>query len=798
MAYLDDSANLQAVRELYLSRLVMPELTAERARIVTASYERTAGLPMVLRRAHALRDILAQMTVYLQPWELLAGNLGPEPVSAPLFPEGGADYVLEELDSYSTRPGDKFSVSKETKAQLRELLPRWKGHTLREYGLALMPCEAVRMREAGVFGAENMLTCGTGHFLPDYARILRSGFAAVRVEAEAGLAALDLSTEEGFRRRSFYESVVIICDAVRAFALRYAELAETMAADAAAAEVGNGERVTELRAIAARCRRVPEQPAKTFAEALQSLWLTHVICYIDSNGYGVTLGRSAAYLYPYFRADIDEGRIDEAQVVTLLISFFFKTNDILKLYNNAAAENYGGFPVGQPVQLGGLGPGGVDDVNELSFLFLEAERRVKLYQPDIGLLWTAKIDRRFLEEAVGLVATNSKPKFFNYHVGSEMYLQAGLPQRVANEEWAFIGCVEYGVPGQTWTWADAAMFNLPKCLELALNNGVDPVTAVQLGPRTGTFESFNSFAELREAFFAQIRHMFALTVQGITALQVAHKDRWPEPYESLLVGGCLQSGLDVNDGGAASYQTGVQFVGLATVIDSLMALKSYVYERCEIDAAELLAVLRADFAGQEVLRMRLYRGTSRFGMDLEEVNEVAAHVFSCCCEVTGAYRDIWGGIYTASFYTLTAHVGFGRRVGATPDGRHAFTPLSDASSPSQGALTAGITEIFATQSKLPHHKAINGTLLNVKINKQLFAGAEQSARLADLISAYFKMGGFHVQFNVVDVELLRDAQAHPENYPDLLIRVAAYVTNWNQLSRDVQNEIIARSEIGSL
>lgn len=792
MSYLDNDSKLQEVRNLYLSRLVKPRLTAERARIITNSYKETENDPTVLRRAKALRDILAQMTIYIKPWELFAGNLGPEPVSAPIFPEGGTDFILDELEGYETRPGDKFFVTEETKKELRDLLPQWKGSTLREYGLSLMPAEAVRMREAGVFGAENMLTCGTGHFLPDYRKILSSGFRVVREEAQRGLERVDLTTEQGYEQQSFYQGVVMICDAVRDFAHRYVDLAETLAA-----EESDPERKRELSEIAERCRRVPEEPAYGFGEALQSVWFTHLICYIDSNGYGVTLGRSASYLYPYYRASIDAGEITDDEVLSLLVSFFFKTNDILKLYNNTAAENYGGFPVGQPVQLGGIGNDGKDDTNELSFLFLSAEKRVKLYQPDIGLLWTDRMDRPFLEEAVSLVATNSKPKFFNYHVGSQMYLQAGLPKKVAEHEWAFIGCVEYGVPGKMWTWADAAMFNLAKCLELAVNDGIDPVSGEQLGTKTGTPDELLSFDSVVDAFERQVAHMFGLTVQGITALQIAHKERWPEPYESLLVDGCLRSGTDVNNGGAVSYQTGVQFVGFATVVDSLMAIKTFVFDRRALSLGELVNAMKGNFFDQDVLQMRLFRETPRFGVENETVNALAARVFSFCCDTTSRYHDIWNGIYTASFYTLTAHVGFGRRVGATPDGRRAFSPLSDASSPSQGASFSDVTEVLTTQAKLPHHKAINGTLLNVKIGWKLFEGAEQISRLADLISAYFRMGGFHVQFNVVDVELLRDAQAHPENYPDLLIRVAAYVTNWNQLSRAVQDEIIARTEMES-
>ncbi|WP_319476334.1 pyruvate formate lyase family protein [Marispirochaeta aestuarii] len=792
MSYLDNPIRLQEVRSFYLERLLKPKLTSERADIVTSSYARTEGSHPITRRAQALKDILSRMSIYIKPWELLAGNLGPEPVSAPVFPEGGADFILEEMDSYGTRPGDKFEVSEETKKELRRILPLWKGKTLKEYGLSLMPEGPVRMREAGVFSAENMLTCGTGHFLPDYTKVLEQGFRGISEQAKAALMTLDLSREEGYEKRIFYEAVLTICTAVRDFSLRYAELADSMAAGEK-----EEERRRELKRIAEVCRRVPWEPAAGFAEAVQSLWFTHLVCYIDSNGYGVTLGRSASCLYPWYQSSIASGEIDREGALSLLVSLFFKTNDILKLYNNNAAQNYGGFPVGQPVQLGGIDAAGEDDTNELSFLFLEAEKKVKLYQPDIGFLWTEKIDPGFFRAATELVATNSKPKFFNYHVGSAMYRQAGLSEETAQKDWAFIGCVEYGVPGKTWTWADAAMFNLAKCLELALNDGIDPVSGSRLGPQTGSPEDFKDFSQFLSALQRQIAYMFDLTVQGITALQVAHKHCWPEPYESLLVDGCMQSGREVNQGGATSYHTGVQFVGFATVVDSLLAIKHFVFENRSISFRDLVDNLGENFRNNEVLRVRLLRETPRFGMDRDDINSLAGEVFTYCCDTAGRYRDIWGGLYTASLYSLTAHVGFGARVGATPDGRMAFSPLSDASSPSQGLQNGSVTEIFTTQAKLPHHKAINGTLLNMKLNKKLLSGPEGTARLQNLISTYFKMGGFHVQFNVVDVEVLKDAQANPDKYPDFLIRVAAYVTNWNQLSRDVQNEIISRAEMES-
>lgn len=790
MSYLDDPKKLEEIRQEYLKRLLKPKLTHERARIVTEAYRETEQDPPILKRAKSLRKVLSEMTIYLQPWELLAGNLGPEPVSAPLFPEGGVDFILDELDSYGTRDGDKFEVPAETKEELQKILPPWKGRALKDYGLALLPKEAVRRREAGVFSAENMLTCGTGHFIPDYRKILYWGFEALEDFARGKLKELSLTNGGDYEKRLFYEASLINIEGIRIFAGRYAKLVSSLAA----AEK-DAVRKTDLERIGRACERVPLKPAETFFEALQSIWIAHVACYIDSNGYGVTLGRIPEYLEPFYKDSLERGDITREAAVTLLVSFLFKTNDILKLYNNNAAKIYGGFPVGQPILLGGLGQDGKDTAGAVAELFLEAEAKVRLYQPDLAVLWNEKMSDDFFLKATRLVPRSSKPKYFNYHVGMDMFLEAGLPFEEARTNWGFIGCVEFGVPGKSWTWADAAMFNLAKCLELTLYGGFDPLSGELLGLPTGDPAKFSTFEAFAEAFTRQLNYLFDLTVQGITALQIAHRDLWPEPYESLLVEGCLESGKDANSGGARYYQTGVQFVGLATVADSLTAIKRLVFDTGRLSFADVLDALKKDFKGAEVLRARLLNDAPKFGNDDEEADKAAERVFNLCCDSVSKYKDIWGGIYTASFYCLTAHIGFGKRVGATPDGRRAFAPLSDASSPSSGSARSGATAIMKSQARLPHKRAVNGTLLNMKFNRKLLETEDGIKNLASLIKAGFRLGSFHAQFNVLEAETLKDAQKHPEKYPDFLVRVAAYVTNWNQLSKDVQDEIIARTEL---
>ena len=340
-----------------------------------------------------------------------------------------------------------------------------------------------------------------------------------------------------------------------------------------------------------------------------------------------------------------------------------------------------------------------------------------------------------------------------------MYLRAGLPESTAIGEWAFIGCVEYGVQGKTWTWADAALVNLAKCLELTLNNGKNPDTREQLGPQTGEAAGPGGFREADGCLQRPALRTFQLCCSGRQRPSggtqgTVGRNRMNQSW----CRGQWKKELMLTT--AAPFPTirGVQFVGLATVSDSLTALKTFVYERKLLSLEEFTTMLREDFAGREVLRRTILNRTERFGTDKESSNSMAGTIFNLCCGAASGYRDIWGGIYTVSFYSLTAHVGLGKVVGATPDGRKAGEPLSDASSPSQYLKDGGITAVLSSQAKLPHHKAINGTLLNMKLNKSLISSTEGGRRLADLISAYFKMGGFHIQFNVVDPLMLKDAR----------------------------------------
>jgi len=778
------------IREQILSRLVKPKLTSERAELITEIYKTTEGEPRILRRAKALKKILSEMTIYIQPHELIVGNLGPEPISAPVYPEGAVDHILNEMATYETRPGDKFIVPAEVKGKLRETLPWWLGKTLKDLALSIMPEDSQKANDAGLIAFENMLISGVGHFIPNYERVLRQGLNGMEQSIKDRMSALRLENPEEFSKNIFYKACLICCKAVKTYAKRYAELTKRLS--------GNErdlQRREELLLIARVLDHVPAKPARTFHEALQGLWLIHVILHIDSNGYGVTLGRMDQYLYPYFRNGVKERALTKDEVKDLLVSFWLKCSEILKLYSNKGARLYAGFPVTDPPELGGLTPEGEDATNELSELMLEVEEEVRLPQPDVAVLWTNKMSDEFLLKAAKLVPKTNKPKFFNTHVGIQALINAGIPTEEAERNYAFVGCVENSIPGKTWGWSNAGSLNLAKCLELALNNGIDPETRDKVGPDTGKATKFRSFSELKNAFEKQIENGVRLLVQALHAVELAHKERWPEPLESILVDGCLESGREVNHGGALYNLTGIQGVGLATCADSLMAIKRLVFDERAIGMEALLKALKNDFNGQEMLRQRLLNEPPKFGNDIGEVDQLVVEIFDRYCAEVSNYKNLRGGKFTAGTFSVSSHDALGEFVGATPDGRKAKAPLSDAHSPAQGRIRSGPTAVLKSMVKQDHSKATNGTLLNMRSHIHTLTGEERLQNFARMIKTYLNLGGFHVQFNITDPTILKEAQEHPEKHPDLMVRVAAYVAPWNQLSKELQDEILSRTEL---
>jgi pyruvate formate-lyase/glycerol dehydratase family glycyl radical enzyme len=768
--------------------LAEKEVCIERARLVTEAYKETEGEPTAVRRAKALRKILEGMSIYISDGELIVGNQASKIRNAPLFPEYSYKWILEDMDSFDTRPGDKFRISEEKKGELRKLLSYWKGKTLADRILSIVPEDIKTLIDMLVIHPHKIYEA-VAEICVDYEKVLKRGFNEVKTEIENKLAELNPTSPEYCRKLTFYKAELITCDAIVNFARRYAAKARELAE-----KERDAKRKKELETIATICDKVPAQPAETFWEALQSLWFIQVVIQIESNGLGVTIGRFDQYMYPYYRKDIDEGRLSQAEAQELLEAFWVKTNEPIKIWNNEGAKLFAGFPMTQNIVIGGVLPDGGDAINELSYMCLDAEAHVRLHQPAFSVRLYSKTPDDFLLRVCEVIkAGSNKPKLFNDNAGIAAALRVGATLAEARD-YVPVGCVETTIPGKTFGWHFAGMVNLGKCLELALNDGVDPFTERQIGPKTGDPIAFESFAELMRAYKTQVSYVVKQMVTVLNIADTIHAELAPMPFMSLLVSNCIEKGLDITAGGAKYNFTGPEGGGIPTVADSLTAVKKFVFEEKKVTMDELKNALSKNFEGYEELRQMLLDDAPKYGNDEDYVDFIAREVELNYCSEVDKYINPRGGKYTAGVYTVSSNVPLGEVTGATPDGRKAREPFGENISPCQGRDRKGPTAVLKSVTKLDHIMPTAGTLLNMRFNLSAVEGPEKLARFASLIRAYVELGGYHIQFNMVSEKVLRDAQKHPENYRDLLVRVAAYNAFFVEISKELQDDIIARTE----
>ncbi len=786
-------AGAGAIRTARLRRQVMaegPSICHERAAIVTDVYSRLAGeLPPVLLRAHALAAVLDGMSIFIAPEELVVGNQASRPRAAPLFPEYSWDWILEELDTLPERAADRFAVPPATRDALRETLPKWSGKSFRDRAIRALP-EDVLIAHHSLFFLLTSLGCGVGHLAPDYARVLHRGLEGIAAEARARLAGLDLTDPSALRMRDFCRAAVVVAEATIRFAQRFADLAERLAG----AET-DAERRVELLEIARICRNVPARPARTFHEALQAFWFVHLVIQIESNGHSISPGRFDQYMAAYFAADLATGRLTRDQAQELLDCLWIKLNEIMKLRDRTASIGFGGYPLFQNLIVGGQDVDGRDSTNELSYLCLGATRRTRLPQPSLSVRVHAGSPPEFLRAAADLAREGlGLPAFFNDDAIVPVLQNMGVPLSEARG-YAEVGCVEPQVPGRTNGYYPAGFLNLGKLLSLTLHNGTDPVTGGRLGVVDPTFRGFTTYDDVVAAFDRQLAHAIRLIVIGDNILDDLHAALAPNPFVSLFVDDCLARGLAYEQGGAAYNYTGPNSVGLANVADALMAIKRLVFQERRVEMDALLAMLDRDFAGDESARLLLLNRAPKYGNDDEEVDGIARGLATRILTGFKQYRNPRGGRYEPGLQSISAHALFRDAVAATPDGRTARMLLADGGiSPGQGRDRRGPTAVIRSAARLDHREASNGTLLNIKLSPQSVAGASGLANLVALIRTYFQLGGQHVQFNVIDSAVLRDAQQHPEQYGDLVVRVAGFSVLFTTIDRVLQEDIIERTE----
>ncbi|MDI6894514.1 MAG: glycyl radical protein [Bacillota bacterium] len=769
-----------------------PFITSERAELVTRFYrEYGAAVSVPVRRALAFRYLMENKAIYIGEGELIVGERGPGPKATPTYPELCC-HSLEDLEILNSREKVPFAVSAEVRGVYREeIIPFWKGKSMRDMIFAEMSDEWKTAYECGVF-TEFMEQRAPGHTVLDD-KIYRKGFLDFKRDIQASRDRLDyLNDPEAYVKREELKAMAICADAIIRFAERHAEKARELAG-----KERDPHRREELEQIAEVCSRVPAYPPRSFWEALQAYWFVHLGVITELNPWDAfNPGRLDQHLYPFYKKGLEDGTLTVEKARELLQCFWIK-------FNNQPAPPKVGVTAAESatytdfanINLGGLKPDGSNGVNELTYLLLEVIDEMRLVQPSTNIQLSRKSPDRFLKAACRVIRKGwGQPSIFNCDAIIEELLRQGKCLEDARNGGAS-GCVETGAFGKE-SYILTGYFNLVKILELALHNGVDSRTGKQAGPRTGDACQFTSYEQLFHAFRAQLRYFIDIKIKGSNIIERMFAHYMPVPFLSILIDDCIQKGKDYNDGGARYNTNYIQGVGLGTATDSLSAIKYHVFDERNLTMSQLLEVLQANFSGEERVRQMLLHRTPRYGNDDDYADSVMTSIFNAFYEAVDGRGNTKGGVYRINMLPTTCHVYFGSVVGATPDGRKAWQPLSEGISPVQGADRRGPTAVIKSAAKMDHVRT-GGTLLNQKFTPQIVEGDEGIDRLANLVRTYFRLGGHHIQFNVIGVETLRAAQKDPEKYRHLIVRVAGYSDYFCDLSKPLQDEIIARTEHSS-
>lgn len=792
----DLTKRMEIFREKVLEK--KPYICAERALLATQAYQEHKEEPAVMKRAYMLKNILEKMSIYIEEETLIVGNQAKSNKDAPIFPEYTLKFVLEELDLFEKRDGDVFYITEETKEAIRSIAPFWENNNLRAKGGALLPKEVDVYMETGFFGMEGKLNSGDAHLAVDYKTMLENGLRGYEERTKECKAKLDLCQPESIDKYCFYNAVLIVIEAVKNFAHRYADLAKNLAKNA------DDKRKAELLEIARICEKVPYEPAETFREAIQATWFIQLILQIESNGHSLSFGRFDQYLYPFYQHDIENGLINDDEVVELLTNLWIKTLTINKVRSQAHTLSSAGSPMYQNVTIGGQTRDKKDAVNKLSFLVLRSVAQTRLPQPNLTVRYHKGLSKEFMSEAIEVMKLGTgMPAFNSDEVIIPSFIEKGVLEEDAYD-YSAIGCVETAVPGK-WGYRCTGMsyINFPRVLLMAMNDGIDVTTGKRFFEGKGYFKDMKSYEELEAAVEFGIRELTKASVIVENAIDLAIERECPDILCSALTQDCIGRGKTLKQGGAIyDFISGLQ-VGIANMADSLAAVKKLVYDEKKITPKQLADALADDFSSEENKKIQhmLIHEAPKYGNDDDYVDHLVVDVYDAYIDEMKKYpntrygRGLIGGIRYAGTSSISANIGQGMSTMATPDGRNAKTPLAEGCSPAHAMDQHGPTAVFKSVSKLPTHEITGGVLLNQKVTPQMLSTEENKMKLEMLIRTFFnRLDGYHVQYNVVSRETLIDAQKHPEDYKDLIVRVAGYSAFFNVLSKATQDDIIERTE----
>jgi len=813
----------------------MPEIEASRAELLTESFKQTENESMVVRKAKAFYHILEGLPIVIRPDELIVGSTTIAPRGCQTYPEFSYEWLEAEFDTVEHRSADPFYISDDTKRRLKEADAYWAGKTTSELATSYMAPEALRAMKHNMFTPGNYFYNGVGHITVKYWRVLEIGLLGYKQEIKDELAGCKFGDDNYAKKTRLLQAMDITCDAVILYAKRYSELAKEMAA-----KETDATRKAELLEIARVCAKVPANPAETMYEACQSFWFVQQVMQIESSGHSISPGRFDQYMNPYFQSDFKAGRITRERAQELIDCIWVKLNDLNKCRDAASAEGFAGYSLFQNLIVGGQDERGMDATNDVSFMCITASEHVFLPMPSLSIRVWSGSSHDLLIRAAELTRTGiGLPAYYNDDAIIPSLCSRGIPYKEALN-YNIIGCVEPQVPGKTDGWHDAAFFNMCRPLEMVFTNGYDE--GEQASIQTGNIDDFTNFDDFFNAYKKQMDYNIELMVNADNAIDKAHAERCPLAFQSMLMDDCIKRGLSVQEGGAVYNFTGPQGFGIANVADSLYTVRELVFKENKFTLRELANALEANFGkgydvnkakevavsvsrqlieqGKEVTpdliaaviknvleikipekdRLRyeeirsLIDDIPKYGNDIDDVDALAREAAYTYTRPLPNYKNPRGGIFQAGLYPVSANVPLGAQTGATPDGRLAHTPVADGVGPTSGRDLNGPTAVCNSVAKLDHAIASNGTLFNMKMSPSAMSGEQGLEDFVAMVRGFFDQKAFHMQFNVVDRETLLDAQAHPEKYSGLVVRVAGYSALFTTLSKSLQDDIIKRTE----
>jgi len=807
--YLDESVKLtsriQKLREIFFAGNL--SICAERAKIWTESFKQTEGESMITRRAKALDRVLGEMTIYIKDGDLLVGNMASVPRAAPIFPEFSVNWIENELNgipyAFGDRPGDAYQVSDDVKETLlNEVIPYWKGRTHEDRVNSLLPRETW-LAANEVKGTEEgwIMTSGDGHTIPDYVKVIKIGINGVIKEAEDKKASLDLGDPDDLRQLAFLEAVIIVNKAVLKFAARYADRLEQLSMIES-----DPARKAELLEMSKMCRHVPGEPARTFQEAAQSMLFVNIPIQLENNGHSISFGRVDQYLYPYFERDMEQGILTLEKTFEIMSCLWLKVTEFAKLRDWPNTVAFVGNPLFQNLTIGGQTFNGLDAVNELSYLALGCTKKLKMTQPSLTVRLFHGTSDTFIKEAVKVIrAVGSLPSFFNDEVIIPAMLNIGYSYEDA-VNYGMVGCVEPAPHGQIGGRYGAGFPNFAKWAELTLNGGKDPRTGYNLCPQSGDITTFKNFDELMAAFKQQLEFYLKQHVIAGNVVDMSWEELTPNAFLSSMIQDCIQRGREIKQGGAKYDFTGGQSVGIISAANALATIKKVVFDDKRITAGQLKHALDTNFedmdtnpSGEEI-RQILLNSDSKFGNDNDEPDMIAAEIMQYLSDREMTYKNTRygkgpvGGHFIPSTATVASHVLTGQIVGATADGRKAGTPITEGTSAFKATERKGPTALMNSYAKLPNVLMPGGQLFNVKITPSAVDTDPGLDNWISLIKGAFEKKAMQLQFNIVSLDTLKDAQKNPKNYSDLIVRVAGYSGYFVDLRPEVQEDIIERTE----